>query len=115
MSSLDDILTASKNIVVALNNNSQTNLNIQGSQAALAISSNTSVKIGNGRIAIVSVTVAGSAPGALYDAASVSLAGTANKMFVIPNTVGTTVVNLPFLNGLVVEPGSGQTVTVSYS
>jgi hypothetical protein len=115
MATLDDILTASKNIVVALNSAAQTNLAIQGNKSAVSLTGNTAVSTGSGRLVNVIVLVAGSAPGNIYDAASITLAGTANKIYVIPNTVGVYTVNVPILNGIIVEPGSGQTVTVTYS
>jgi hypothetical protein len=115
MASLDDVVTTSKNIVIALNNNAQTNLSIQGTKTAVSLTSTKSVSNTSGRLVNVVVLVAGSTAGGIYDASSVAAAGTTNKIYVIPNTVGLYVVNLPIVNGIVVEPGSGQTVTISYS
>jgi hypothetical protein len=115
MASLDDLLTASKNIVVALNNNAQTNLTIQGTKSAVSLSANTAVSSGAGRLVNVIVTVAGTGAGSIFDAASIALAGTTNKIYVIPNTIGVYTVNIPIFNGIIVEPGTGQTVTVTYS
>jgi hypothetical protein len=115
MASLDDILTTSKNIVVALNNNAQTNLNIQGTKTALGITANTLVSKAQGRLVNVIVLVAGSASGGVYDASTITLANSSNKIFSIPETVGVYVINVPIVNGIVVEPGSGQTVSISYS
>jgi len=115
MAGLDDLLTASKNIVTALNNNAQTTLSIQGTKTGVALSSNTAVSSGSGRLVSVVVTIAGSSTGSIYDAVSVTQAGTANKIYVIPDAVGVYVLNIPIVNGIVVEPGTGQTVTVCYS
>ena len=113
MSSLSDILTAAKNIVTAINGAAQTYLNIQGAQDAVNISSATLVKSGAGRVAVVSVTTAGSTTGSIYDTNSSS--STTGKIYVIPNTVGVTIVNMPVSFGIVVAPGSSQVVSISYS
>ena len=110
--SIDDIFNGLKDIAKALNLNVQTSLQIAGLANAANISTATLVKAGPGRLAVVSVLVAG-AVGKIYDAASAS--ATTNPVFVIPAAVGVTVVNIPLAYGLVVAPGAGQTVTVSYS
>ena len=112
MASLDDILTVGKNIVTAINGLSQTYLSVNGTRQTAAITSDTLLKTGGGRVAVVSVTVGGAA-GSIYDVSNVTL--TSNKIYVIPTTAGTYFVNLPVNNGIVVAPGAGQTVTVSYS
>jgi len=108
-----DILTTLKNIVTALNDASQAYLNVNGQQNLASITAATVVKSTPGRVATVSVIVAGSAVGKVYDATSAS--ATTNPIFVIPTTVGLTVVNIPTLYGIVVAPGTGQTLAVSYS
>lgn len=113
MASLDDILTAAKNVVTAVNGAAQTYLNVQGAQNSGNLTTATLVQSGAGRVATVSVTVAGSAVGKIYDANSAT--STTNPVYVIPNTVGVVFVNMPVGIGLVVAPGTGQSVTVSYS
>jgi hypothetical protein len=113
MSSLSDILTAAKNIVTAINGAAQTYLNVQGAQDAVNISSATLVKSGAGRVAVISVTTAGTTTGSVYDANS--SAATTGKIYVIPNTVGVVFVNMPVSLGIVVSPGTGQIVSISYS
>lgn len=110
---LTSLLTVAQNIATAINNAAQAYLNVQGTQTLADIDAATLVKIGPGRVATVSVIDAGSAVGAVYDA-SVSTA-TTGQVFVIPMTVGVHVVNMPVLSGIVVAPGTGQTVAVSYS
>lgn len=111
--SLDDILTTQRNGVINLANLSETWLQINGKQSANALTAATLVKTGSGRIASVSVVVAGSAAGRIYDASSAS--ATSGSVYSIPATAGVYVVNFPFVNGLVVAPGTGQTISVSYS
>lgn len=113
MASVSDILTATKNIVTALNQLGQTYLQVVGSKFYSDITAATLIQSGQGRVARVSVIVAGSSVGAIYDASSDT--ATTNQLWVIPNTVGVTEVNLPVNNGIVVAPGTGQTVAISYS
>jgi len=113
MASLSDILTASQNIVKALSNLGTTFLQVQGDKVSNGISAATSISSGQGRLARISVISAGSAPGMAYDATSAS--ATTNPICSIPNTVGIVEVNMPTNNGIVIAPGTGQVVTVSYS
>jgi hypothetical protein len=113
MRSISDILSSSQNIATALSNIAQTYLNAIGVRSKLDITATTLVYSTAGRIATVVVTVAGSSTGAIYDSNNASI--TTGKVFVIPNTVGITVLNFPVTNGIVVVPGTGQTVSVSYS
>lgn len=113
MSSLSDILSAAKNIAVAINNVGQIYLKVQGASRSATLTANTLVSNKQGRVASVSVIVAGSADGMIYDSGVVS--ALINDLAVIDNTLGVTVINLPYNSGLVVVPGTGMTVVVSYS
>lgn len=111
--SLSDLLTTIKNVVTALNNAAQTYLNINGLQNNANITTATVVKTTSGRLAMVSVIAGGSANGTIYDA--INTTSTSTPIFTIPDTPGVFFANLPVTNGIVVVPGSGQIVTVSYS
>jgi hypothetical protein len=111
--SLSDILSAIKNIVQAVNAIAQNYLNVQGLQNFAALTVPTIVKGSTGRICRISVTVAGSAAGIVYDSASLNV--TTTPIYVIPNTVGIVEVNLPVSFGVMVVPGTGQTVSGSFS
>jgi hypothetical protein len=113
--STTDVLTAIKNIVTALATAAQNYLQVQGLINAANISAPTIVKASAGRICQVSVIVAGSAAGKIYDATS--LTDTTKPLYVIPNSVGDQpfTVNMPASFGIVVAPGSGQTLSLSYS
>ena len=113
MSSLTDILTTAKNIVTAINGLGQVYLGVQGNQVSNAISTARVVSTGQGRVAQIAVITAGSTVGAAYDATVAS--ATTNQIASIPNTVGIIVVNIPTNNGIVIAPGTGQVITVSYS
>ncbi len=69
---------------------------------------------GQCRLARVSVVVAGTTPGSVNDAATVAAAAPANQVCAIPNTAGSFLVDFPMLSGIVVTPGTGQTVAVTY-
>jgi hypothetical protein len=113
MSSLSDILSAAKNIAVAVNNAAQTYLRVQGAQRSGTLTSTTLVSSTQGRIASVSVVVAGSTDGMIYDNNVVG--SLVNALAVIDNVIGVTVINMPYNSGLIVVPGTGMTVVVSYS
>lgn len=72
------------------------------------------IKAGKVRAARVSVIVAGSAVGSVNDVATTGAAAVTNQIFVIPNTVGVYTLDWPCNSGLVVTPGTGQTLVISY-
>jgi hypothetical protein len=111
--SLSDILTAAKNIVTATNNSARQTLLLAGAQVDAGISANRSILNGQGRLVTVSVTTAGSTTGTIYDVNGL----TSNNLplYTIPMAVGTYQVGLPCNFGLLVTPGTGMVVTVSYS
>lgn len=111
--STSDVLSAIKNIVTALNASTDTLLSINGKLNFPATGAATVVKATPGRLARLSVTVAGTAPGTIYDGAT--LTAKTKPLGIIPNTVGIFTVNLPLSFGLLVVPGTGQMVAGSYS
>lgn len=112
MADFSSILSTIQNAVQAINGVASGYTNVQGSKNTAGIATATLVKSGSGRIASVSVLVAGAA-GAIYDANLA--AATTNKIYVIPATLGVFTVNFPLSFGLVVAPGAAQVVSVSYS
>lgn len=122
MASLDDILTTQKNGVVTLGDLVNELANFRtlyaqsvGTTAALGISVPILIASGSGRLVNVYVITAGSTAGSINDAASVAAATTGNTLFSVPNTVGITQVNIPYSSGLVVQPGTGQVINITYS
>ena len=113
--STSDILTAIKNIVIALNNATQTYLNVNGASTTEAITTATVLKQSSGRVSSVVVITPGSSTGAIYD--SSATATTTNPVWTIPETATAEpyVVNMPCDAGILVVPGTGQSVTVSWS
>ena len=91
-------------------------VNSVGTYTALGLTAPTQVKTGQGRLLTVSVIVAGTAAGAAYDSASTAGGNTAaNQLVAIPNQIGTYTFGGQFFAGLVVTPGTGQTVAVVFN
>ncbi|QMV32405.1 hypothetical protein 8G_00011 [Ralstonia phage Hyacinthe] len=87
-------------------------LNITAAQVVASVPKD--FAIGQCRLVRVNVLVAGTAGGAAYDAATTATAAAANQIGAWPNTVGSYLIDMPCLNGIVIVPGAGQTVSVSY-
>jgi hypothetical protein len=113
MASLSDLLTTAKNIATAINNLAQTYVSVQGARIQQNITSATVVSGSAGRLAMVSVTTAGSTHGVIYDSADASI--TTRPIYHIDKVEEVIFANLPVVYGILVVPGSGQVVTVSYS
>jgi len=86
----------------------------QGRNSQLNIAAAAVVKQAPGRLQRVQVLVAGSAAGAAYDSISTSGNTIANQVAVIPNVVGTYLIDMPCLAGITIAPGAGQTLAVSH-
>ena len=110
--SLSDLLTAAKNLVTAFNGLTQAYLNVNGQTTATTITFPTIIKASAGRVVNVTVSLAGSAPGQIYDTNTLTAT---RQLYIIPTTVGLFNVNLPTSFGILVLPGTGQQVAVSYS
>ena len=114
--STSDILTTLKNLVVALNAAARAFIDVNGVSTAEGITAPTVVKTTPGRVASISIIVAGSTTGMLYDSPNLTHSA---PLWVIPAAGATNgepyVVNMATDSGLMVSPGTGQTVTVSWS
>lgn len=113
--SLGDLLTTQKNGVVALNNIATSNLRGQGTITSAVVTAPTLIFANSGFLVNFSVTVAGSSAGTIYNSASVAGAAATNALCVVPAAVGITQTGQVFSNGLVVSPGTGQSINVTYS
>lgn len=113
--SITTLVAVLQNLVTALNNETQTYLNVQGTANFSSINLPTVIKPSAGRIASISVTTAGTGTGIIYDGAT--LTAKTKPMYMIPAAVSTEpyVVNLPLSFGLLIVPGAGQTLAGSYS
>ena len=113
--SLDDILTTQKNGVVAINLYSNTLLRGQGASTSTTVTASTLVVTGRGYIVNYSVVVAGSAEGGLYNASSTGAVAASNQLCATQKVLGVYPVGQVFTNGLVIVPGTGQSINVTYS
>jgi hypothetical protein len=115
MASLDDILTTQKNGVVALNNLFQATNVLNPTATSATVTSSTLVIAGKGRLISFSVVVAGSASGLIHNAGTPTGGAASNALVATPTTIGVYPVNMMFTDGLLIEPGTGQSVNVTYS
>ena len=87
----------------------------QGTKSFLNVTTKTLVKATPGRIAKINVLVAGGTnTGAIYDHATTTGTAAANLVAVIPDAVGSYTFDFPCATGIVVDPGTGNTVSISY-
>jgi hypothetical protein len=113
--SLDDILTAQKNGVVAINNVAKSTQRVSGTQTSSTVTTSTLVVAGSGYLVNFAVLVAGSAAGTINNAATTALAAAGNALCATPATVGVYSAGQVFTNGLVIVPGTGQSINITYS
>lgn len=86
----------------------------EGLLSTLNITAATIVKASAGRIFRFSVVVAGSATGTVNDCATTAAAAASNQIATTPTTLGTTILNWPCTTGIVIVPGTGQTIAVTW-
>ena len=108
--SLADLLTAAKNIVTALNNQTQTTRYLAGQLAALGITTPTLVYIGSGRLVAISYSTPATVDGVVYD--SDRLSDTSSPMCYTALNFS---LSFPFTKGILVVPAIGQVVSLVYS
>jgi hypothetical protein len=86
--------------------------------SVLALTAAQVVKTGAGRVGTANVVVAGSAAGGLYDCLTTAQINVTNQICVLPtlstNAIGVLKLEMPFQTGLVAQPGTGQTISLSY-
>jgi hypothetical protein len=88
---------------------------VSGLSTVLNITAATVVKAAPGRAMRVSVLVAGSTTGTVNDCLTTGAATAANTTYVIPTAVGMYTIEFPHSIGVVVVPGTGHTLAVSYN
>lgn len=117
MATLDDILTTQKNGVNAINNLGQAlKLYNEGQFTSATVTATTLIATGSGRLVNVAVVVKGSADGFIHNASSTGLASLSNRLCATPTAAsGVYLIGSKFTNGLVIAPGTGQALNVTYS
>jgi len=86
-----------------------------GSASVLNITAATVVKAKPGTLFRISVNTAGSAAGTAYDASTTGGNTAANLIADIPNAVGVVALEWPCNNGILIVPGTGQVLSVSFN
>lgn len=86
----------------------------QGSESWLNITAATVVKATPGVAVSAAVVVAGSTAGAVYDNSVTSGNTAANQVGVLPSTAGNVPLNALCATGIVVAPGTGQTIAIFF-
>jgi hypothetical protein len=112
--SLDDILTAQKNGVIALNNIQQALASEVATVTTAVATASTFVLAGKGRLLRFSVLVAGTTVGFVYNSATPTGGAASNALVACPNTIGIYEAGVVFDSGLVIAPGTGQSVSITY-
>ena len=120
MASLDDLLTAQKNGVVAINGVAKSNFPLT-TRAVIPASTTTLVATGSGRIYSVSIpTFSGSGQVYIYDSATTAGAGATNLIYSSRAANATSFlsyqdVRLTYSNGLVLKTDANMTFCVTYT
>jgi hypothetical protein len=114
IASIDDILTVLKNVVVAINGWNSTTRKNAGTATSVTVTTATVIATGNGRLVNFSVLVAGSTNGFVYNALSTTVTAS-QALAVAPNTIGNYTNGSNYTVGLVVVPGTGQSINITYS
>ena len=115
MSSLSDILTALKNGVVAMGDTANQLRAQVPTFTSQTVTVATLIVAGKGRLFGYSVVVVGTTEGTINDTGTVAAAAAANALSTMLKATGWYPVNMVFDDGLVVTPGTGQSVNLTYS
>lgn len=115
MSSLTDVLTTQKNGVVALNLIASVLGRSEGAVTSATVTTDTLVVTGKGYLVSYVVVVAGSSNGAIYNFNSVTSPPASSQLVTIEQTLGVVQCGQVFTSGLVISPGTGQSINVTYS
>lgn len=87
---------------------------IPDAQTALNITADAVITDQPARLARISVLVAGTTPGSANDCTKTTDVADENAVAAIPNEVGVYEIDWPCLAGIVITPGTGQTVAVAW-
>ena len=117
MATIDDILTTQKNGVVAINNLGTTLKSYnEGQYTSSTVTGSTLIVAGAGRLVSIIIVIAGTTTGYVYNSSTVAGILPANAILALPpSAVGVYPVGAKFTAGLVIVPGTGQSVNVTYS
>lgn len=108
------LLSALQNLVSNLSTVTQAINRSEGMVTSITVTTPTVVALGPGRLVGFSVTVAGSGDGTINDAATAAAVTDANVLAAAPMTLGVYQCGMAFKNGLVITPGSGQSLNATF-
>ncbi len=108
-------LSAILNTPKSVFNLATTELFLAGNTTSKAVSASTILSTQAGWIANIQVLAAGSAPGFIYNGPTFDAVADANKLMPIQNSIGLQHGFVNFNNGMIIVPGPGQLVNVTYS
>ena len=114
MASQDDMLTTQKNGVLATNSVVSVIRRAQGQYTSQTVTAATLIATGEGFLVGFSVVVAGAA-GLIHNFNTATSPTAASALAATPATIGIYPAGMVFTSGLVVVPGAGQSVNVTYS
>lgn len=112
--SQDDFLTTQKNGVQLLGQIQQALAAEVATVTTATVTASTFITAGKGRLLRVSVLVAGTTVGFVHNSQTPTGASAANALVAAPNTIGVYEAGLVFDSGLVIVPGTGQSLNVTY-
>jgi hypothetical protein len=119
MATQDDILTTQKNGVVGVNQLTQTWSDYlraeHGTSVSKCVDAATVITQGSGYVISISVVEKGTKAGFLYDAATVEAPKDEDRLMAVKMDEGVFLAGFKFKSGLLVVPGEGQAVTITYS
>lgn len=115
MATLDDVVTVQKNGVIGVNNINKLIVYTLGQVTSHTVTTTTLIVTGAGHVVNISVVVPGTTNGFIYDANTTGSATATNCLAAVPTTIGVFQCSQKFDDGIVIVPGSGQSINVTYS
>lgn len=86
-----------------------------GTQTSTSVTTTTLIVAGGGMLVEISILAAGTTTGYVHNSATAIGVTDANKLMALPTMLGVQTTKLNFVDGLVVVPGTGQRINVTYS
>lgn len=115
--SLDDIFTTAQNIASGLFNLATAWGKVAGTITSLTVDDTADVLItaGTGRLVNMSVIEGGSGTGLIYNSSVVTSLLDSARLALVPTVEGVYQINVLYTAGLVISPGTGQILNITYS
>ena len=115
MASIQDLVSIGQNIVTAINGLATSNTSTAGNLTSATVTVATLIATGQGRLVSVAVVVKGSGAGKINNASTVAAAAASNVLMAVPDTAEAVLPPGQLFNlGLVITPGTGQSLNVTY-